>query len=72
MIRQEDRGMRFGESDKKVNNPDYLFPSLFYQNITRAREKLCVIVSENIDVFEKLLHIKGNNYLEKRRDNIIC
>lgn len=57
---------------KKHPNPDYLFPSLFYQNVTRAREKLCVIVSENIDVFEKLLHIKGNNYLDKRRDNIIC
>jgi len=45
MIRQEDRGMRFGESDKKVNNPDYLFPSLFYQNVTRAREKLFIIVN---------------------------
>ncbi len=45
MIQQEDRGMRFGRSDKKVNNPDYLFPSLFYQNVTRAREKLFIIVN---------------------------
>lgn len=39
-------------------NPDYLFPRLFYQNITRARQKLCIIVLDNIDLFTKLLSIK--------------
>lgn len=41
-------------------NPDYLFPRLFYQNITRAREKLCLIILNNPDIFEKLLKIKEN------------
>ena len=39
-------------------NPDYLFSRLFYQNITRARQKLCIIVLDNIDLFTKLLSIK--------------
>ena len=39
-------------------NPDYLFPHLFYQNISRAREKLCIIVLDNSDLFTKLLCIK--------------
>ncbi len=39
-------------------NPDYLFPKLFYQNISRAREKLCIVVHNNKDVFEKMLRIK--------------
>ena len=42
MIRQEDRGMRFGESDKKVNNPDYLFPSLFIKML-QEQEKNYVL-----------------------------
>lgn len=41
--------------------PEYLFPKLFYQNITRAREKLCIIVLDNLDVFEKLITIKYNS-----------
>lgn len=28
-------------------NPNYLFPKLFYQNITRAREKLCFVIVDN-------------------------
>lgn len=41
-------------------NPDYLFPRLFYQNISRAREKLCIIVLRNMDLFKTLLMIKEN------------
>ena len=50
-----------GELEAKIHpNPDYLFPKLFYQNITRAREKLCIVVMGNIELFEKLLRIKEN------------
>lgn len=35
-------------------NPDYLFPKLFYQAVTRAREKLCILVVENKELFEKI------------------
>lgn len=45
-------------------NPDYLFEKLFYQNITRAREKLCIIVVQNIDLFEKLLIIKIGSQID--------
>lgn len=41
-------------------NPDYLFPKLFYQNLSRAREKLCIIVLQNEAFFEKLLCLKEN------------
>ena len=43
---------------RKHPNPEYLFPKLFYQNISRAREKLCIVVLNNQDLFEKLLCIK--------------
>ncbi|MCR5100130.1 MAG: DUF2075 domain-containing protein [Butyrivibrio sp.] len=39
---------------------DYLFEKMFYQNITRARQKLCIVVLGNEDVFEKLVRIKEN------------
>lgn len=39
-------------------NPDYLFPKLFYQNISRARERLCIIVSQNRELFEIVLKVK--------------
>ena len=39
-------------------NPEYLFPRLFYQNISRAREKLCIVVLNNKELFGNLLHIK--------------
>ncbi|MGN0325261.1 MAG: ATP-binding protein [Lachnospiraceae bacterium] len=50
-----------GELEGKEHpNPDYLFPRLFYQNISRTREKLCLIILNNPDMFEKLLKIKEN------------
>ena len=42
-------------------NGDYLFERLLYQNITRVKEKLCIIVLNNKDVFEKLIDIKVKN-----------
>lgn len=38
-------------------NPDYLFANMFYQNITRAREKLAVVIYKNPDMFSKILEI---------------
>ena len=43
---------------KEHPNPNYLFPRLFYQNISRAREKLCIIVLDNIELFKTLLEVK--------------
>lgn len=45
---------------KEHPNPDYLFPRLFYQNISRTRERLCIIVLNNPKLFRKLLMIKEN------------
>lgn len=54
-----------GELEAKEHpNPDYLFPRLFYQNISRAREKLCIIVLGNMDLFKTLLMIKENELEE--------
>lgn len=41
----------------------FLFTGMLYQNLTRVREKLCIIVFNNKDVFEKLIKIKENNLL---------
>ncbi len=41
---------------------DYLTAKMFYQNITRAREKMCIIVVENRSLFEVLLMIKEHKY----------
>lgn len=54
-----------GELEAKEHpNPDYLFPRLFFQNISRAREKLCIIVLGNMDLFKTLLMIKENELEE--------
>lgn len=39
-------------------NPDYIFSKLFYQNISRAREKLCLVVLNNKELFDKLIKLK--------------
>lgn len=50
-----------GELEGKEHpNPDYLFPRLFYQNISRTRERLCIIVLNNPKMFRQLLKIKEN------------
>lgn len=42
---------------------NFLFRGMLYQNLTRVREKLCIIVFNNKDVFEKLIEIKEKNLL---------
>lgn len=50
-------------------NPDYLFNKLFLQAVTRAREKLCVLVIENYELFKDILSIKtGNILLNNEKD----
>lgn len=41
-------------------NPDYLLYKLFYQAVSRAREKLCIVVLENKELFHNILSIKSN------------
>lgn len=57
-----DNNFRYSEDGilqgKEHPNPNYLFPRLFYQNISRAREKLCIIVLDNIELFTTLLEVK--------------
>ena len=38
-------------------NPDYLYPNLFYQGVTRVREKLSLIVVDAPALFEKITSI---------------
>ena len=38
-------------------NPDYLYPNLFYQGITRVRERLAIIVVDNLELFSKIATI---------------
>ncbi len=56
-----DSNFRYSEEGvlqaKQYPNPDYLFANLFYQNITRARERLAVIIYKNPEMFSKILQI---------------
>jgi molybdopterin-guanine dinucleotide biosynthesis protein len=38
-------------------DPDYLYPNLFYQGITRVREKLALVIVRNQRLFEKIISI---------------
>ena len=45
----------------KHPNPNYIFSKLFYQGITRTREKLAIIVHRNPELYRTLIKIKQNN-----------
>ena len=38
-------------------NPNYLYPNLFYQGVTRVREQLALIVVNAPELFEKIASI---------------
>ena len=40
---------------------DYLYVQLLYQNVSRAKEKLCVIVQDNAPVFRELVGVVNRN-----------
>lgn len=42
-------------------NPDYLYPNLFYQGVTRVRENLALIVIDAPDLFQKIISIVESN-----------
>ena len=42
-------------------NPDYIFSKLFYQGITRAREKLAIVIHRNPELYKNLIKIKQND-----------
>jgi len=54
-----DRHYCYDESGKLVGethpNQDYLYIQLLYQNVSRAKEKLCIVVRENPEVFRELI-----------------
>ena len=39
------------------DDPEYLYPNLFYQGISRVREKIAIVVVENKKLFEKISKI---------------
>ncbi len=41
-------------------NPDYLYPNLFYQGITRVREKIALVIVKAPTLFEKIVSIFQN------------
>lgn len=59
-----DSNFRYGEDGKLQGkehpNPDYIFYKLLYQGISRPREKLCIVVIDNMPLFEKILSIKSD------------
>jgi hypothetical protein len=53
---------------KNHPNPDYLFPKLFYQGITRVREKLMVLVIDNPELFIRIADAIGRPKEEAQDD----
>ena len=43
---------------KEHPNSNYIFYQLWYQGVSRAREKLCILVIDNEELFEKLIEVK--------------
>lgn len=60
-----DGNFRYGEDGKlqgkRHPNPDYIFHKLLYQGVSRPREKLCIVVIDNMPLFEKILAIKSEH-----------
>lgn len=51
-----------GHLQGKVHpNPNYKFYKLWYQGVSRAREKLCILIIGNQELFSNILAIKDNN-----------
>ena len=46
---------------KEAPDEDYLYVQLLYQNVSRAKEKLCVIVQENEETFRELIAVVNRN-----------
>lgn len=42
-------------------NPDYIFYRLWYQGVSRARERLCILVIKNKKLFSTLLSVKNGD-----------
>lgn len=57
-----DNNFRYGKDGRLQGrehpNPDYIFYKLWYQGVSRAREKLCILVIGNKPLFENILKVK--------------
>lgn len=60
-----DNNFRYNEEGRlqgKVHpNPDYIFYQLWFQGVSRAREKLCILIIGNEKLFDSILEIKIRN-----------
>lgn len=58
-----DNNFRYGEDGvlqgRPHPNPDYIFYKLWFQGVSRSRERLCLLVIENEELFDKILEIKN-------------
>ena len=54
----DEAGILLGEESPDA---DYLYVQLLYQNVSRAKERLCVIVQENAPVFRELVTVVNRN-----------
>lgn len=51
-------------------NPDYLYTQLLYQHLTRAREKIALIIVDAPDLFEKISSILDNEIIYFKKQNL--
>lgn len=57
-----DNNFRYNENGRlqgRVHpNPDYIFYKLWFQGVSRAREKLCILVIGNEELFDNILKVR--------------
>lgn len=60
-----DENFRYSEDGRLQGrihpNPDYIFYRLWYQGVSRARERLCILVIKNKKLFATLLSVKNGD-----------
>ena len=65
-----DHRFRYNEEGKLQGknhpNPDYIYDRVFFQGVSRTREKLCIVVIGNLDLFQHIIYIKFRNIRDER------
>ena len=61
-----DRNFYYNSKGKLIANShatnDYLYDKMLYQNLTRAREKICIIIMGNEKLFSKVIYMLKKKY----------
>ena len=62
MLFSMDRNFRYSDKGHLQGlahpNPDYIFYKLWYQGVSRARERLCILIIGNEPLFDSIIKVR--------------